>query len=142
MYESKALAALLLEGNRGNRRLFRTFCGVAYAGKLVERGATRVVIDPAQVISGFPNGTSDTIGWTTIVVTAEMVGKRIAVFTAMEAKGPTGRLTVEQRRFLAAVRGAGGIAEVFRLSDASAERNHPSDHQPVLSTTRGSHSPE
>ena len=48
-----------------------------------------------------------------------MVGTRLAIFTALEAKEGTGRLSPEQKAFLAAVAEAGGIArEVRTVEDA------------------------
>ena len=68
---------------------------------------------------GLARGSADLIGWRTIVVTPEMVGQRIAVFTSLEIKTPTGRLTPVQRNWLGAVDQAGGIAGVARsVADA------------------------
>ena len=63
---------------------------------------------------GLARGSADLIGWRTITVTPEMVGQRIAVFTSIEVKTPTGRLTPAQSAWLSAVHGAGGIAGVAR----------------------------
>lgn len=63
---------------------------------------------------GLARGSADLIGWRTIVVTPEMVGQRIAVFTSLEIKTPTGRLAPAQRHWLQAVDQAGGIAGVVR----------------------------
>ena len=63
---------------------------------------------------GLARGSADLIGWRTLVVTPEMVGQRIAVFTSLEIKTPTGRLTPVQRNWLGAVQQAGGIAGVAR----------------------------
>ena len=46
--------------------------------------------------------------------TPDMVGQRIAVFTSIEVKTPTGRVSPEQRQWLEAVQAAGGIAGVAR----------------------------
>lgn len=68
---------------------------------------------------GLARGSADLIGWRTIVITPEMVGQRIAVFTSLEIKTPTGRLAPAQRHWLQAVDQAGGIAGVARsVSDA------------------------
>jgi hypothetical protein len=56
----------------------------------------------------------DLIGWRTITVTPDMVGQRVAVFTSIEVKTPTGRLTPAQSAWLGAVRTSGGIAGVAR----------------------------
>lgn len=65
---------------------------------------------------GNPGG-SDLIGWTSVEVTPEMVGKRLCVFTAIEVKTATGRSTKEQEAFIAAVQRAGGLAGVVRSED-------------------------
>lgn len=67
------------------------------------------------------NGGADTVGWVTVTITPEMVGHRIAIFTAIEAKMPGKYATTEQRRFIDAVTAAGGIAGIARSeSDALA----------------------
>ena len=63
---------------------------------------------------GLAKGSADLIGWTTRTITADMVGQRIAVFTSIEVKTPTGRVSPEQRQWLEAVQTAGGIAGVAR----------------------------
>lgn len=66
-------------------------------------------------------GSSDLIGWMPITVTQEMIGMKIAVFSAVEVKTETGRTTPEQVNFIEAVKRAGGIAVVARsLEDAES----------------------
>jgi hypothetical protein len=68
---------------------------------------------------GLARGSADLIGWRTVEVTPDMVGQRLAVFTSIEVKTPTGRLTPQQRNWLDAVLKAGGIAGVARsVADA------------------------
>ena len=68
---------------------------------------------------GLAKGSADLIGWRTVTVTPDMVGRRLAVFTSIEVKTATGRLTPAQHAWLGAVRSAGGIAGVARtVSDA------------------------
>lgn len=55
-------------------------------------------------------GGSDSIGWTTKIVTPEMVGKPVAIFTAIETKRLEGEATSEQINFVKQVRAAGGYA--------------------------------
>ena len=66
-------------------------------------------------------GGADLIGWTQITVTPDMVGRKVAVFCALEVKTPRGRTTKEQELFISAVRNAGGIAEIVR-SEEEAEK--------------------
>lgn len=66
---------------------------------------------------------SDNIGWTPVLVTPEMVGKTIAVFTAFEDKTPKfkirdsyreGSREAAQLKFINIVKQAGGIAGFTR----------------------------
>lgn len=59
-------------------------------------------------------GSSDLIGWTPVTVTPEMVGTKLAVFTAVEVKTPSGRATEAQMNFIAQVLKAGGFAGIAR----------------------------
>lgn len=71
--------------------------------------------DGRTLRSGLCVGSSDLIGWTTVEITPEMVGQRIAVFTAIEAKSPqlkAPKPTTDQQRFINAVELNGGIAFV------------------------------
>lgn len=56
-------------------------------------------------------GPSDLIGWRSITITEDMVGKTIAVFTAIETKD-LADVTPEQENFIAQVQQAGGYAGV------------------------------
>ena len=66
---------------------------------------------------GLAKGSADLIGWRTVTITADMVGQRLAVFTSIEVKTPTGRVSPEQQSWLGAVQAAGGIAGVARSVD-------------------------
>ena len=70
--------------------------------------------DGRKVRTGLIKGSSDLVGWTEVEVTAEMVGGTVAVFTGLEVKSATGRLTKPQRTFSANVRAAGGICATAR----------------------------
>lgn len=59
-------------------------------------------------------GGSDLIGWTPVVVTPDMVGKTLAVFTAVENKTANGRVTEHQLNFIAQVLRGGGFAGIAR----------------------------
>lgn len=58
---------------------------------------------------GLCPGSSDLIGWRTVLVTPAMVGRRLAVFTALELKAPGEGPSESQADFLDAVRLAGGV---------------------------------
>ena len=86
-------------------RLFRNNVGTAFFRDA--NGKER------PVKYGLGAGSSDLVGWTPVLVTKEMVGRHLAVFTALEHKSEGDRTTDEQDAFIAAVTRSGGIAGVF-----------------------------
>lgn len=60
------------------------------------------------------DGSSDLIGWKRVTITPDMIGKTLAVFTAIEIKTATGRASPEQKHFIEAVQKSGGIAAIVR----------------------------
>lgn len=46
---------------------------------------------------GLQKGSADLIGLTSVTITPDMIGKDVAVFTSIEVKTPTGRLSKEQK---------------------------------------------
>lgn len=118
MTEAELLKRLMLGLSVPDMRVFRNTVGLMWHGRAELTPHPRTVtVHPGDVVirqarqvrAGLCVGSSDLIGWRTVVVTPDMVGRDVALFTAVEAKSRTGRLTVEQQRFLDAVRAAGGI---------------------------------
>ena len=66
-------------------------------------------------------GGSDLIGWTPVTVTADMVGRTLAVFTAIEVKTKTGKTSPEQTNFIDRVKIDGGIAGVARSANDATQ---------------------
>ncbi len=91
---------------------------------------------------GLCKGSADLIGWTTRTVTQEMVGQRIAVFTSIEVKTPTGRLRPEQQQWLDAVQAAGGIAGVARSVEDAQRLTMDDQGGSITSATSRTHGPE
>jgi len=91
---------------------------------------------------GLCKGSADLIGWTTRTVTQEMVGQRIAVFTSIEVKTPTGRLRLEQQQWLDAVQAAGGIAGVARSVEDAQRLTMDDQGGSITSATSRMHGPE
>lgn len=117
--ERTVLARILLDlGGRPGLRLFRNNCGVALHA------------DGSRVVYGLHPGSSDLIGITTLTITPDMVGRRVGVFTAIEAKTDVGRLKPEQRTFIDFVRAAGGIAGVARSPEDAAALVSAGPHHP------------
>lgn len=99
--ESNLINKILISMPR-NRILFRNTVGLLY-----DRQGN-------PIRAGLCVGSSDLIGWTSITITPEMVGKSVAVFTAVEAKTKNVRTTPEQQNFIDRVKMAGGIGEIIR----------------------------
>jgi len=59
-------------------------------------------------------GASDLVGFMPIIITAEMVGQKIAIFASLEVKTDTGKPTAEQLHFCKIVRESGGFSGVVR----------------------------
>lgn len=75
-------------------------------------------------------GGSDLIGFKSVIVTQEMVGSKVAIFTAIECKNSKGgRLSPEQERFINLVKDSGGIAEVISNVDEVLQIKNPSTRQ-------------
>jgi len=107
MSETPIMRDIMVALSKAGARTFRNNVGVAkFKG---DDGK------PRYVRYGLCNGSSDVIGLTPIVITPDMVGKTVAVFTAVEVKRPKNKREQEdQQNFVAMVRGRGGIAGFAR----------------------------
>jgi hypothetical protein len=107
--ETDLNAEIRLHLSRGAVRVFRNNTGALQTpeGRWVQFGLLK--------------GSGDLIGWTRYTITAEDVGKQVAVFTSIEAKMGKGRRTWEQFHWMATVRRFGGIAGFVKTVDAAAE---------------------
>jgi len=101
-------------GMRKDCRLFRNNVGRGYQGKVIkeDRAAKIVTLKNYRRIQfGLFKGSSDYIGFKQITITPEMVGQKVAVFTAIETKSPDNRnRPKEQRAFISFVKDFGGFA--------------------------------
>lgn len=95
---------------------FRNNTGTAYQGTRLQSPLPNSVLlgDPRPLHAGLCKGSSDLVGWQTVEVTPDMVGKRVAVFVAIEVKTPKAKPTEEQLNFLRRVQEAGGLAGIAR----------------------------
>ena len=108
MTEAELLKKLMLDGSKLGLRLFRNQVG-SYELK-----------DGRWLTSGLCVGSSDLIGYLPVVITEAMVGRTVAVFVAVEAKGPTGRVRPEQQQFIDVVTKAGALGVITTEPDLSA----------------------
>lgn len=106
---------ILLElGGRDDTRLFRQNVGQAWVGVFVSLKNGRLILDNARPFhAGLCVGSSDLIGFRSVVIG----GERVAVFSAVECKTPTGRARPEQKAFVRTVLDHGGFAGFARTPD-------------------------
>lgn len=102
---------ILLSLSTGDVRLFRNNTGLGWVGAVRHGPGGLVIIEHARPLhAGLCEGSADLIGWRSVTITPKMVGARVAVFAAVEAKTGSGRLTDQQEAFLLAVAKHGGLA--------------------------------
>lgn len=100
MKEADIMRRIQVELAKHGARLFRNNVGVL-------RDA-----EGHYVRYGLCAGSSDLIGWQPMKITPDMVGQTVAVFAAVEVKGPAGRIEPAQQNFIDAVKQDGGISFV------------------------------
>lgn len=111
-------------------RLWRNNVGLGWAGEaIIIKHPGTVAVCPGDVVihhahplhAGLCEGSSDLVGLTPAVVTQEMAGRTVAIFTAIEVKQEGKKPTPAQAAFLCMVRELGGIAFVARSEDFARE---------------------
>ena len=122
-FKEKNLINERLSNLKSNERLFRINAGMGWIAakkdtliKKNKDGSTTVLLKKARPFWGAPEGWLDLCGWTEIVITPDMVGKNVAVFTFEEGK--TGNLKIEkgsmQEKFRDLIIRMGGIFRELR----------------------------
>lgn len=114
--EAKAKEQVLLRANQWGCRLYKNNSGVAYTAN--DRPVFFGLGNEGKKSDGDIR-TPDDVGWTRVTITPEMVGKQVAVFTAIDSKkaGFTVKSVYNpktreygQNKFFEIVKKAGGIA--------------------------------
>lgn len=115
MSESNIQREAQLELAKHGIKTFRNNVGLGWIGKLVRKNPDGSVLlaNARPLHAGLCKGSSDLIGYKSVVITQDMVGQRVAIFAAAEAKDRT-KLSTEQKTFLRIVHDDGGIAGHFR----------------------------
>lgn len=121
MSEQSAIKKILLKATRLGHRIFRNNTAKGWAGKSYKFTRHQVInVEPGDVIvkKGYPieaglvKGSSDLIGWTNVIVTDQMVGSALPVFTAIEVKYGSTRTTKDQMIFIDNIKNMNGIAGI------------------------------
>lgn len=62
-------------------------------------------------------GASDLVGYKSVIITPDMVGKRIAILTTIEVKTQKGKAFDEQKYFIGKMKEAGALAGFARTEE-------------------------
>ena len=101
-------------------RLFKNNTGTGWQGTRMPAPAGLVIMKNARPLkAGLCKGSSDLIGWTSITITPDMIGRKVAIFTAVEVKIVNGRVSPEQLNFIDQIRKAGGYAGIAQSPEAA-----------------------
>jgi hypothetical protein len=104
--ESDLYGQIAIEATRLDHRAWRNNIGVARYKRNDQIYVVRY---------GIPGpGGADMIGYTKRIITLDMVGSAVAIFTGAECKVGKRKAEDDQSKFLEAIRNAGGIAGVCR----------------------------
>lgn len=130
MNEANIMRMIQVKVSTLGTRLFRNNVGIGWVGNIVKVSVPgKIQINPGDILlrnprplhAGLCEGSSDLIGWTPVKITQEMVGKSLAVFTAVEVKTETGHASEVQKNFLETIKSTGGIGLIGRSEDAVIE---------------------
>lgn len=122
MTEADIMRDIQLRASKIGIRLFRNNTGMGWAGQAIKiEKISNVQVYPGDIIikrgrpfhSGLCEGSPDLIGW----VPLKIGTLDIAVFTAVEVKSDTGRITHLQNNFIQTVNKSGGLSCISRSAD-------------------------
>lgn len=105
--ETQLVRDIMVAVSNSGSRVFRNNVGLGWAGESVRQPNGGLFMpNPYPFKAGLCVGSSDLIGWTPTVIG----GRKVAIFTAIEVKAPTGKVRPEQTAFLDTIRLSGGIS--------------------------------
>lgn len=107
--------SIMLAASKAGARIFKNTTAQGWLGQSTRCSDGSIILtNPRPLKAGLCVGSSDMIGWTMRTVTPDMIGRSVALFTAIEVKSGSGRATPEQLNFIEQVRRAGGISGIAR----------------------------
>lgn len=124
--ETGVTKQIMLLNSVGSCRMFRINTGMAWAGQKMQGGMGFVALDNARpIVLGLATsdnksveGVSDILMMESVVITPEMVGKRVAIVGFIESKkGTKYGATPGQKRWIDFIRKMGGIAGVAKTPE-------------------------
>lgn len=131
--EANVMRSIQVKVSSIGTRLFRNNVGIGWVGNITKVSIPgKIQINPGDILlknprplhAGLCDGSSDLIGWTPVKITQQMVGKTVAVFTAVEVKTETGHASEVQKNFLETIKSTGGIGLIGRSDESVIEGIH------------------
>lgn len=109
-------AQVMINESKHGIKLFRNHRGKAWQGKSHFNKEKKIVIieNPRFFEFGLYPGAGDLIGWKEIIITKEMVGQKVAIFTSEEIKSLNDRMSPAQNKWHDIVRMSGGISKIAK----------------------------
>jgi len=107
---------------KAGAKLWRNNVGLGVVGRMARKGGVVTVYGASNIRFGLCPGSPDLIGYLPLVVTPDMVGRKVAVFVGAEAKDIDGRLSPEQAQFIAVTIADGAICFEFRSVGEALEK--------------------
>lgn len=104
-----------LSNLKDNQRFFRINAGMGWVGQYTKNNNMLIIKNPRPLYAA-PEGWPDITGWETVTITPDMVGQKIAVFSVVEVKTGSLKLSEKQNRFKELILKMGGRFEELRPS--------------------------
>lgn len=122
--EKSILNKLQLFASSLNARLFRNNNGLAYTGQAIRQPNGDILLrNPRPIKYGLGVGTGDLFGGTQIIITPDMVGRKVFVVTNYEVKTKNTKTSKEQIAFHNMVNALGGISIIDRFENEDIKGN-------------------
>lgn len=98
----------ILKNMPAYQRIFRINSGMGWTGKQIKKTGNALIVEDPRPFHAAPKGWYDLTGWTSVQITPDMVGQRMAVFTGIEIK-TSGKRSKEQKDFANLLEQMGGF---------------------------------
>lgn len=129
MREADIQSAVLIALSEQGHYCLRVNSGQFWGGEVMSHDGSMLLLKHPTKIQGAVKGTADIVGCVQVVVTPQMVGKTVAVFTAIEVKQPGEKAKPHQENYLALMRSRGAIAGIATSSDEALSIINNKVHQ-------------
>lgn len=104
--------------------IFRANVGEGYTGETIIKNTdgSITIKQPRRFRTGLPKGFPDLFGLKSKIITADMVGQKIAIFAFVEVKQPKRKPTAVQQNMIDFLLQSGAIGGVAHSDDEAADK--------------------